>query len=366
MKNTRVLIVDDTIIYRKIIKDILTELPDVEVVGSVSNGEMALSRVKTLKPDLMTLDVEMPVMDGIQTLKELQKLKSDIGCIMVSSKTQKGSDATIQALELGAFDFIEKPDKSDIEENIRLLRESLTTVLKTFSQRRRIRHNLYGHSNRTPSSRQTAAPSKPAPVVTAPRKTVSRRSEKSKAVAIGISTGGPNALTQLLPKLPGNINVPIFIVQHMPPVFSASLAKSLDKKCALRVKEAEDGEQIVPNTVYVAVGGKQMKIGGGPDLRKVIRITEDPPENNCRPSVDYLLRSVAREYGSSSTCVIMTGMGSDGKLGISVTRASGAFTIAQDESSCVVFGMPKAIIEAGLADVVAPLNAIADEIMKTV
>jgi len=365
--NIRVLIVDDTILYRKIIKDILSEMPDVDVVGSVSNGEMALSRIKTLKPDLMTLDVEMPVMDGIQTLKELQKLGSDIGCIMVSSKTQKGSEATIQALELGAFDFIEKPDESSIEGNIRILRESLNTVMQAFSKRRRIRDNLYAARKREPSPQLSIPQARPAPESSAATASkAARRIEKSRAIAIGISTGGPNALMQFLPKLPGNINVPVFIVQHMPPVFSASLAKSLDKKCALRVKEAEDGETVNPNTVYIAMGGKQMKVAGGTDLKKIIRITDDPPENNCKPAADYLLRSVAREYGAKATCVIMTGMGSDGKLGISVTRASGAITIAQDESTSVVFGMPKAVIDAGLADVVAPLDTIADEIMKTI
>lgn len=360
----RVLIVDDTILYRKIIKDILTDMADVEVVGSVANGQIALSRIQTLKPDLLTLDVEMPVMDGLQTLEALQNQKLDVGCIMVSSKTQRGSEATIRALELGAFDFIEKPDEETTEGNVRKLKQSLTTVLKTFTQRQHIRKQLYGKSKPQPvkrpllkEARQPAAASKP--------RTAFKRTEKSKAVAIGISTGGPNALLHLLPKLPGTINVPIFIVQHMPPVFSASLAKSLDKKCALNVKEAEDGELIQPNTVYIAQGGKQMKIASGTDLRKVIRITDDPPENNCKPAADYLLRSVAREYGSKSTCVIMTGMGSDGKLGISITKASGALTIAQNEETCVVYGMPKAVIDAGLADVIAPLDSIADEIVKS-
>lgn len=368
----RVLIVDDTILYRKIIKDILTEIPDVEVVGSVSNGEIALSRIQTLKPDLLTLDVEMPVMDGLQTLEELQKRQLDVTCIMISSKTQRGSEATIQALELGAFDFIEKPDEETTEGNIRVLKQSLTIALKTFLQRQRIRRNLYGTQRTSPSPRPIAN-SKPVASVShkpvsgadrAPR-TSFKRTEKSKAVAIGISTGGPNALMQLLPNLPGNINVPIFLVQHMPPVFSASLAKSLDKKCALRVKEAEDGESVQPNTVYIAMGGKQMKVASGTDLKKIIRVTDDPPENNCKPAVDYLLRSVAREYGAKSTCVIMTGMGGDGKLGISVTRASGSYTIAQSEETCVVYGMPKMVIEAGLADVIAPLGTIPEEILKT-
>ncbi|MBU2643270.1 chemotaxis response regulator protein-glutamate methylesterase [bacterium] len=361
----RVLIVDDSILYRKIIQDILAELPDVEVVGSVSNGQMALSRIRLLNPDLLTLDVEMPVMDGIQTLEALQKQKLDLGCIMVSSKTQRGSEATIKALELGAFDFIEKPDEKTTEANITLLKQSLDSVIKAFSQRQRIRQNLYGRAPVRPVSRSPALP--PQPVRDLPQPTLAvKRAVKSNAVAIGISTGGPNALMQLLPGFPGDINIPIFLVQHMPPVFSASLARSLDKKCALHVKEAEDGEAVQPNTVYVAMGGKQMKITSGTGLQKIIRITDDDPENNCKPSVDYLLRSVAREYGSKSTCVIMTGMGADGKLGISVTRASGAFTIAQNEETCVVYGMPKAIVDAGLADVVAPLHRIADEVLKTI
>lgn len=361
----RVLIVDDTILYRKIIKDILSEMADVEVVGSVSNGKIALSRIKSLKPDLLTLDVEMPVMDGIQTLEELQKQELDVSCIMVSSITQHGSEATIQALELGAFDFIEKPDEETTAGNIKKLKTSLTQVIKTYSQRQRIRKNLYG--TQKPAAEKTLiSPSKTTPVTSKTPRTALKRTEKSKAVAIGISTGGPNALMKLLPKLPGNMGVPIFIVQHMPPIFSASLAKSLDKKCELKVKEAEDGERIESNTVYIAIGGKQMKIESGADLQKVIRITDDPPENNCKPAADYLLRSVAREYGGKSTCVIMTGMGADGKLGITITRASGSYTIAQDEESCVVYGMPKAVIDAGLADIVAPLESIADEILKSV
>jgi two-component system chemotaxis response regulator CheB len=169
----------------------------------------------------------------------------------------------------------------------------------------------------------------------------------------------------MLPNLPADINVPVFLVQHMPEVFTASLAKSLNAKCPLTVKEARNGEFVEPNTVYIAAGGMQMKVASGTGFQKLIRITDDPPENSCKPSVDYLFRSVAREYGAKSTCVVMTGMGSDGKLGVTVTRASGSFTIAQDEDSCVVYGMPKMVVDAGLADVVVPLNAIADEIKKT-
>lgn len=196
--------------------------------------------------------------------------------------------------------------------------------------------------------------------------TSSVKHRRSEIVTIGISTGGPNALNQMLPKLPGNLNVPVLIVQHMPPVFTKSLAASLDKKCALKVKEAVDKEPLQPNTVYIAPGGKQMKLVAAADgQQRLIKITNDPPENSCKPSVDYLFRSIGDYYVGRTTAVIMTGMGSDGTLGLEVLKAKGAFVIAQDEASCVVYGMPKAPAELGYVDVVAPLNKIADEIVKT-
>lgn len=366
---TKVLVVDDTILYRKIIKDILETLPNIEVVGTVNNGKTALSRIKTLKPDVMTLDIEMPLMDGIQVLEEIQSQQLEVDCVMISSKTQKGSEATIRALELGAFDFIEKPDESTVEENIKFIRNSLSAILKAYSRRLEFRKKV-GNFKVAPDLKKKSA-FKSGLLTAQVRGSVAthqrsfKRTEKSSAIAIGISTGGPNALAKMLPKIPANIGVPVFLVQHMPPMFSASLAASLDKKCALKVKEAVNGEVVEPNTVYIAEGGKQMKVASGANFQKIIRINDDPPENNCKPSVDYLFRSVAREYGSKATCVIMTGMGTDGKLGVKVTKASGAVSIAQSAESCVVYGMPKVVIDAGLADVIAPLDTIADEIIKT-
>ncbi|MCP4754855.1 MAG: chemotaxis response regulator protein-glutamate methylesterase [Proteobacteria bacterium] len=360
----KVLVVDDTILFRKIIKDILETFPEVEVVGTVNSGELALSRIKSLKPDLLTLDVEMPGMDGLQVLEEIQKQNLEVDCVMISSKTQRGSEATIRALELGAFDFIAKPDDSSMEANLNHIKKALSPIIRAFSRRVETRRKLGGIKLALPTTAppvDTRKIEKPPPVRARPLK----RTETSSVVAIGISTGGPNALAKMLPILPGDLNVPVLLVQHMPPMFSASLAKSLDKKCALTIKEAVNGETVEPNTVYIAEGGKQMKVASGADYKKIIRITDDPPENNCKPSADYLFRSVAKEYGSKSTCVVMTGMGTDGKLGVSVTRSSGAFTIAQDSETCVVYGMPKAVVEAGLADVVAPLDRIAAEILKT-
>ena len=206
----------------------------------------------------------------------------------------------------------------------------------------------------------------PAPAPAAPAVlSVSRRTGKSKAVAIGISTGGPNALTKMLPQLP-RLGVPIFIVQHMPPLFTKSLAESLDAKCQYAVREAENNEIVRPDVIYIAPGGKHMRVATGAGGTKIVQVTDDPPENNCKPAVDYMFRSVAREYGALSTGVIMTGMGGDGTLGLKVLKSFGAVTIGQDEESCVVYGMPKMAVEAGVVDVVAPLQMIASEIIRTV
>jgi len=351
----KVLVVDDTIFYRKIVSDTLSELPDIEVVGTANNGKIALSRIKTLKPDLITLDVEMPVMNGLELLEEIQSSGLTVDTIMLSSKTEKGSLATMRSLELGAFDFVAKPDDKDPLVNKKLIREGLVKLLRAYKLRKSMRGGLKG-----------TAPAKAKAISKSTLNKPLKRNEKSQVIAIGISTGGPNALNQLIPAISGTIGVPILLVQHMPPVFTASLAASLDKKSALTVTEAKDGEEIKINTVYLAPGGTQMKVATGGGLKKIIRISDDPPENNCKPSVDFLFRSVAREYGSKSTCVIMTGMGTDGKLGMKITKASGALSIAQEAESCVVYGMPKAVIEAGLVDIVAPLNNIAAEISRSV
>ncbi len=359
----KVLVVDDTIFYRTVVSDILKTFPNVEVVGAANNGEIALARIKTLKPDLITLDVEMPVMNGLQLMVAINEQGFDVDCLMLSSKTEKGSAITMQALALGAFDFITKPDATDHEENIKELTKQLRKVITIFEQRLILKRKMgtKGMAQKSGAALSAAAASKMLAISTR----AANRTEKSQAVAIGISTGGPNALNILMPKLPFNLGVPIFLVQHMPPLFTASLAKCLDEKCKLKVKEAENGEMVEANTVYIAPGGKQMKVASGTGLQKIIRITDDPPENNCKPAVDCLFRSAARVYGSKLTCVVMTGMGTDGKIGMAVAKAAGALTIAQDEASCVVYGMPKAVIDAGLSDVVAPLDSIDRAILKT-
>ncbi len=359
-KKLRVLAVDDTVVYRKIVSDVIEEIPGVELAGVAHNGKIALAKVEQLRPDILTLDIEMPVMNGLETLAKLKKSHPNLGVIMLSTLTSEHSEITMQALSLGAFDFILKPQNAqNLAAGKREIREALEPILRAY------RHSrfLTNPQQRTLPKKKAVAPQTPPlsrtmPVI-APRK-------KSGIVAIGVSTGGPKALDQVLPQLPGNIGVPVLIVQHMPPIFTKSLAASLDKKCTLRVKEATDREPVQANTVYIAPGGKQMRLVAAADgQRRLIQITNDPPENSCRPSVDYLFRSVGDYYVGRATAVIMTGMGSDGTQGLGILKEKGAHIIAQNEASCVVYGMPKAPIELGYADVVAPLGNIANEIIKT-
>ncbi len=345
----RVLVVDDTVVYRKIVKDILDEIPDVEVVGTAHNGKAAMSRINNLKPDLLTLDIEMPEMNGIEVLQQVREQNLNVGAIMLSTLTHEGGDLTMQALDLGAFDFIPKPQEDTIDANTKAVRDALVPMLAAFRRMRDVRLR---------------------PAVSPPVKqaeTVVPRRSKSEIIGIGISTGGPNALAQMIPALPHNINVPILVVQHMPPIFTQSLANSLNAKTELTVHEAADGQVLSPNTIYIAPGGTQMKIEAASDGRnRIIKITDDPPENSCKPSVDYLFRSIAHHYVGRATGVIMTGMGSDGTIGMRLLKRGGAITIAQDEASCVVFGMPKEAINSGAVDHILPLECIASEIARSV
>ncbi|MCJ8501952.1 protein-glutamate methylesterase/protein-glutamine glutaminase [Desulfatitalea alkaliphila] len=360
-KPLRVLVVDDTVLYRKIVSDVLATMPEVEVVGTAHNGKAAMYKVNTLKPDLLTLDIEMPEMNGLEVLQQLSQHAPGVGAVMLSTLTREGGAMTMRALELGAFDFIPKPQSGTMAQNREAIQSALTPMILAYARSHQIRKRLRPLTKAGPQ----VAPR----TVTIPRTVASAvgRSGPSSIVAIGISTGGPNALARMLPRLPGDIGVPIVIVQHMPPLFTKSLATSLDNKCAISVKEAESGEPLWPNVALIAPGGKQMKIVAGADgKQRVIKITDEPPVNNCKPSVDYLFRSVADHFVGRATGVIMTGMGSDGTVGLQLMKHNGAVTIAQDEATCVVFGMPKAPIESGLVDVVVPLDGIASEILKTV
>lgn len=364
-KPLRAMVVDDTVLYRKIVSDALSTMTDVEVVGSAHNGKAAVTKLKTLKPDLITLDIEMPEMNGIEVLEHIQRHAPHIGVVMLSTLTQEGGSMTMRALELGAFDFIPKPQSGTMAENRAKIESAITPMIKAFRRSAGIARKLStvrspGKARLSSGSQRVGRPP------SRPMRLPGKRA-KSEIIAIGISTGGPNALAQMLPKIPGDIGVPILIVQHMPPMFTQSLASSLSAKCAISVKEAQQGEPLRPNTAFIAPGGKQMKIAAGADgKRRIIKITDDPPENSCKPSADYLFRSVAHHYVGRATGVIMTGMGSDGTQGMQLMKKNGSTIIAQNEPTCVVYGMPKEVVEIGLADAVLPLGQIADMITKTV
>jgi len=363
----RVLIVDDTAVYRKIVSEVLSEFPEVEVVGTANNGKIAMSKIASLKPDILTLDIEMPEMNGLDVLSCIRSEAFEVGAIVLSTLTHKGGELTMQALELGAFDFITKPETNSIEESKKQIKNALSSMLKAYSRRQEIKNILEGKSIYLKNKEENRADKSPENLVRRMNSIVNKKKKTAEIVGIGVSTGGPKALSQMMPQLPGNINVPILIVQHMPPIFTQSLAKSLDSRCAIDVKEAIDGETIRPNVAFIAPGGKQMKVVAGMDGKdRILRITDDPPENSCKPSVDYLFRSIAQHYVGRSAGVIMTGMGSDGNIGLTLMKRNGAIVIAQDESTCIVYGMPKKAIDSGIVDIIAPLDQIASEICSLV
>lgn len=386
----RVVVADDSALFRRLITSVLASLPEVEVVGQAANGKQALQRVHELTPDLLTLDMEMPELNGLEVLDALQKSGENVAVLIISAFTHQGGRLTIQALQKGAFDFITKPDLSGLEQIREALRAELAPRLKAQSLRFKVR-NILRNSTAAAPIHPAASPVHPAPIHPAspahpaapPIRAASPTwmtslegintrmnrlagTMKPEMVLIGVSTGGPNALAGLLPALPGDLGVPVLIVQHMPPLFTQSLAENLTAKCALQVCEAAHGENLEPNTVYIAPGGRQMRLAPGDGGRKMIQITDDPPENNCRPSVDYLFRSVANQFSGRAMAVILTGMGSDGMLGLRLLKRHGCFVIAQDEPSCVVYGMPKAAVDAGVVDVVLPLEAIAGRIVAAI
>ena len=364
---------DDAVLFRRLLADVLASLPGIEVVGSATNGKIAVQKVRELKPDLLTLDIEMPEMDGLAVLDALLRNREpEVEIIVVSALSRRGGDLTMRALEKGAFDFITKPEAATPEQGREALLRELAPRVRAVAHRLEVRAILRGKSSPVRSD----APGSVAGFEPAPRETtldgIAARMQrlsglaKPEMILIGVSTGGPIALAQLLPAIPRDIGVPILIVQHMPPIFTKSLADSLASKCAVRVREATHREFLEANTAYIAPGGRQMRLGIGPENRPVLELTDDPPENNCRPAVDYLFRSAASRFPGRAMAVILTGMGSDGTIGLRLLKRQGCFVIAQDEASCVVYGMPKAAVDAGVADVVLPLNSIASRISAVV
>ena len=356
MPKARVLVVDDAVVVRRIVTDLLEQEPELEVVGTAPNGRIALQKITQLNPDLVTLDVEMPVLDGLATLKQLRVTHPSLPVIMFSTLTERGASVTMEALMNGANEYVTKPaNVGSVTEAMARIREDLVPKI----------HSLTGGGPSRPgqAAGTKAPPPRPsARPVPQPAPTPRRRSTATvDCVVIGVSTGGPNALAEVIPALPGDLRVPVLLVQHMPAMFTRLLAERLDSHAPLNVREAGGREPVRAGDVLIAPGGRHLEVrasAGG----AVTQLTDAPMENSCRPSADVLFRTAASVYGDGVLAVVLTGMGADGRRGCEHVREAGGAVLAQDRATSVVWGMPGAATEAGLVDEVVPLGEVAARI----
>jgi len=353
----RVLVVDDSVVIRRLVTNALEHDPDLQVVGVAANGSIALQRIPQYNPDVLTLDIEMPEMDGLETLRRLRRDYPQLRVIMFSTLTERGAAVTLEALTLGASDYVTKAsNEGSLDRSMARLREELIPKIKQFFL--------------LPGRSRAAAKPKPAPIQGSPllghsQLVLQNAKVRPKVVAIGVSTGGPTALGSILPQLPAEFPLPILIVQHMPPLFTRFLADRLCTSCKLVVKEASQGDQVAAGKILIAPGDFHLKVAGNGSGARV-RLDQSPPQNSCRPAVDALFSSIGEIYGGAVIAVILTGMGQDGLRGAEILKAQGASILAQDEATSVVWGMPGAIVNAGLADCVLPLDHVVPEILRRV
>lgn len=348
VKKIEVLVVDDSAYMRKVISNLLQSDENIIVVDTARDGLDALDKIKQWKPDVVTLDVEMPKLNGLSALERIMK-ECPTAVIMLSSLTQEGSDTTIKALTMGAVDFVAKPSGA-ISIDIHKVKEDLLSKIKVAAKA----------SLTTLRSSSIAVRNEPIPVAPVVQPGVMRATAPQKLVVIGSSTGGPNALQQVIPRLPGNLPAAVLVVQHMPPGFTASLANRLNETSPLEVCEAKEGDLLQTGKVYVAPGGNHMVLSS----KTTIGLNQDPPVHSVRPAVDVTLESAVNYYGPKMVGVILTGMGYDGSKGMAALKKAGGKTVAQDEATCVVYGMPRVVVEMGKADKVLPIQRIADEIVS--
>lgn len=344
----KVLVVDDSAFMRNALVNMLNSDPEIKVIGIARDGVQAVEMTASLKPDIVTLDIDMPNMDGIEALKQIMA-QNPVPVLMVSSLTTEGANATLDALDLGAIDFIPK-DLDDLSVNIVKIKEILVEKIK-----------IIGKKHIIPGPRVIS----PAPIEM-PRSSLRVSSKKTSVVTIGSSTGGPKALQTLLSKIPDNFPVPILIAQHMPPNFTGPFAERLNNLSAIDVKEAEHGEPIKTGTAYIAPGRGHMGVLRKKITETVISVSENIKPYLNKPSVDALILSVLESYSGRVLGVILTGLGNDGKKGMKEIKNKGGSTVVESESSCVVYGMPKAVVDAGYADKVVHIDNIAGEIVNTV
>jgi two-component system chemotaxis response regulator CheB len=354
MRKIRVLIVDDSTVIRRLLSDALATDPMIEIAGIAANGKIALSKIPQLNPDIITLDMEMPEMDGLTTLVELRKLYPKLPVIMFSTLTQRGAESTLEALSKGANDYVTKPaNVGSVNAAIQSVQDELIPKIKQFCK--------WAMPTPANNPRPTSLASN-LNKIASNRVSSGSKSRRIDIVVIGTSTGGPNALSTVLPKLPASFPVPILIVQHMPPIFTTHLAERLNQLSSLQVQEAADGDLLAPGGVWIAPGNFHLTLRRQSTQLKAV-LNQEPPENSCRPAVDVLFRSAASLFGPNVLSVVMTGMGQDGQRGCGVVRDAGGRVIVQDEATSVVWGMPGSVVSAGFADQILPLHKLADEIV---
>jgi two-component system, chemotaxis family, protein-glutamate methylesterase/glutaminase len=360
-RRTSILIVDDSVVIRSLLRSVVSVDTNLNVIGSAADGSSALRAIESLHPDLVLLDVEMPVMDGLATLRELRKRGHKMPVIMCSSLTRRGATVTIEALASGASDYVAKPSgQSGRDEAMRTLARDLIPRIQALTCRPQFA--LSGNASGFAAGPAIARVPMLLPMASRPLQQAI--SSEPLVLVIGVSTGGPAALDVLLPALPANFPLPVLIVQHMPEVFTRLFAERLNGRCRLRVQEAAEGDQVRPGTIFVARGNWHMEVlAGSPPT---LHLTQSPLVNHCRPAVDVLFRSAAAVYDAGVLAVVLTGMGSDGMIGCRILRDQGAAVLAQDQATSTVWGMPGAVAGAGLAHKVLPLHDIAPEILRIV
>lgn len=353
MPKIRVLVVDDAVVMRKVISDVIARDATMEVAGVAANGRIALQKIIQVNPDVVTLDVEMPELDGVAMVREIRKTHPHLPVIMFSTLTQRGAETTLDALTAGATDYVTKPaNVGSIGESISRLEAELIPRIKAHCRRPLLGQLPTAARPVVPAVRRVTL----APATTAGPQTV-------ELLCIGCSTGGPNALAEVFSKLAKPLPVPVVIVQHMPPVFTKILAERLGKVSGFPSHEATHGQVIEPGQIYLAPGGLHLELARE-GTKLVARVHDGPPENSCRPAVDVLFRSAASLVGPGVLSVILTGMGQDGLRGAEAIRTQGGRVLAQDEASSVVWGMPGAVSNAGLAEAILPLGEIGGELSR--
>ncbi len=368
-RRTRIMIVDDSAVMRSLLRSVVCSDPGLEVAGTAADGESALMTIETACPDLILLDVEMPVMDGLVTLKQLRAKGNKMPVIMCSSLTQRGAKVTIEALAGGASDYVTKPaGQSGREAATLALAQELIPKIHALVSLAPWQVQPHPAFPRVPGTVQPGSARPPLLMPMVPRFNAQPVSSVPVVLGIGVSTGGPAALDILLPLLPASFPLPIVIVQHMPELFTKPFAERLDGRCGLRVREAVEGDPMRAGSIYIARGNWHMEVMAATRVSQVptLHLNQGPLENYCRPAVDVLFRSLAAVYGSGVLAVVLTGMGSDGMVGCRLVSEQGGSVLAQDQATSTVWGMPGAVTNAGLANNVLPLNAIGPEILRIV